>query len=1125
MYPSGKPVVLGVFEPHWSNLDDALTHVTEEHNALASDVFWPLAERLDWRGLMAADLDDLWRAFRDFGDRIVAFHFAGHANGLQLFFESAAGDRQPTHGEGLAEFLGHQEHLQFVFLNGCGTAGHVQRLHNAGVPVVVATRKEIPDAPARSFAKAFYERLAEGNRSLQEAFDFAAARVNAEHAELLDSRKSKLRELYVDTDLSERFGRGGRFWWDIKAKPDLQGKALELTLDDVLQAVGITTMQVAKHSQSYRKHARQYWESRGPELFLESQTMQLLVLKKDQDPHQALNAIALARQHAHVPPVGRDGATANPAAEPFWQPITRDEVVAGQIQVDHGSPISLRRMVLTTDAGIGKTANLWWLHQQLSTPGADSVVFLVRLGSVENASDFLVGVLLGEFRRADQNHSEELDDDDALGILRRLRDWGRIVLLIDDLDQATTSAIRMIQRLLEDNKWNRCRIILSGRPHALHQHWKALLDDRRHGWRFVQVNEFTPDEQRIYLGRDRDGRDRLERIPQEAQEILGNPRVLFYLRSMQDEKLELLRTTSDIYWQALWHMVQKGLQNSEDARLLGAMDRSLKTVNRYQIELALDLLAGLAFFMLSTPPPTDAGQTSPEQPNFNRVAGTQRGSLHERVYSPLSGVFYDRTGRAAFERDMECLAAMNEVLQHGFVDTPFEEELLWRNRSLQEFLAGLWLSRRCSSEDAERMGNWLYLPHDPRTEEYYWLWRFTVEMPLDARKPENWIRAVSPLYCPGDGTIANTRRSTEMIYYSWHSLQHYAETGYGDAKRLLGDFQGEFLQILQDSTQPKLQQTARAFVASLRPINGGLFEAGSPRSKSEMPRVMENHWRRIFDRARSNHDAVMKEIEESLRRWPFPAGPSGEAERASQTKWFENVILAQDLEAIKNRFWNQRQLESCEIEDFEMSRFPVLNSCYRLFDPGHGLVESYYLSEYRRVSGSPEQPVIFVSWHDAWVFCRWVCWQDRTCRLPYEEEWEYACRTDCPRDWDYWWGLDFDASRITTGQNADTGATTAPRKFCKSHANRWGLVDMLGNVWEWCANEFILDSVAHQSNIRLRRVMRGGGWGVDAWNCLVTRSLGSSPSSRSGHLGFRVAATIERPSGARQTEGPRSESG
>ena len=115
---------------------------------------------------------------------------------------------------------------------------------------------------------------------------------------------------------------------------------------------------------------------------------------------------------------------------------------------------------------------------------------------------------------------------------------------------------------------------------------------------------------------------------------------------------------------------------------------------------------------------------------------------------------------------------------------------------------------------------------------------------------------------------------------------------------------------------------------------------------------------------------------------------------------------------------------------------------------------------------SDNHPVLNVSWNDAMEFCRWLSREEgKTCRLPTEAEWEYACRAGTTTR--YFHGNDSEglekmgnvADAAFVGQfpelegvvRANDGyAYTSPvGSFLQ---NAFGLSDMHGNVWEWCAD-------------------------------------------------------------------------
>nr|BFD43105.1 hypothetical protein FFPRI1PSEUD_46040 [Pseudomonas sp. FFPRI_1] len=158
-----------------------------------------------------------------------------------------------------------------------------------------------------------------------------------------------------------------------------------------------------------------------------------------------------------------------------------------------------------------------------------------------------------------------------------------------------------------------------------------------------------------------------------------------------------------------------------------------------------------------------------------------------------------------------------------------------------------------------------------------------------------------------------------------------------------------------------------------------------------------------------------------------------------------------------------------------------------------------------------------VSWFDAVVFCnhlssllglepvydiQWadesVHWDRQRCgfRLPTDAEWEYACRAgDGPVQYG-------DLGQIAWyAQNA--GERTHPVGL--KAPNGFGLHDMLGNVWEWCWDQY--DPQVYGSY----RVFRGGGWSDQSRGCLASNRRRSHPTFRIEDLGFRLARSLARP--------------
>jgi len=138
-----------------------------------------LTARAEVRVVPDALLEEVWDVFGDesIEGRVQVFHFAGHASGSWLAFENEAGAPVNAHAEGLAGFLGRQDGLVLVFLNGCSTLPQVRRLRQ-GVRAVVATTDAILDEAAAELAGRFYAGLRSKplERAFLDAVDFMKAK-------------------------------------------------------------------------------------------------------------------------------------------------------------------------------------------------------------------------------------------------------------------------------------------------------------------------------------------------------------------------------------------------------------------------------------------------------------------------------------------------------------------------------------------------------------------------------------------------------------------------------------------------------------------------------------------------------------------------------------------------------------------------------------------------------------------------------------------------------------------------------------------------------------------------------------------------------------------------------------
>ena len=179
------------------------------------------------------------------------------------------------------------------------------------------------------------------------------------------------------------------------------------------------------------------------------------------------------------------------------------------------------------------------------------------------------------------------------------------------------------------------------------------------------------------------------------------------------------------------------------------------------------------------------------------------------------------------------------------------------------------------------------------------------------------------------------------------------------------------------------------------------------------------------------------------------------------------------------------------------------------------------------LEGLLDHPVVHVSWNDAQAFAAWAGG-----RLPREAEWEYAAKGGL-KGVRYPWGDDEPTDdapfrcNIWQGHfpDEDTGADgyagTAPAGAFPP--NGFGLYQMVGNVWQWCAEPFRLRSLSRRLVARDQaartageRLLKGGSYLCHRSYChryRIAARIGSPPDTTTGNMGFRLV--FDRPADGR----------
>ena len=214
-----------------------------------------------------------------------------------------------------------------------------------------------------------------------------------------------------------------------------------------------------------------------------------------------------------------------------------------------------------------------------------------------------------------------------------------------------------------------------------------------------------------------------------------------------------------------------------------------------------------------------------------------------------------------------------------------------------------------------------------------------------------------------------------------------------------------------------------------------------------------------------------------------------------------------------------------DLPTFYIGRYPATQEQFRAF-----LKDTGYEHQ-RSLEGKSNHPVVYVTWHDAMAYCEWLTHKlksiakqalssneidDDVCifwdrfvqnavvaTLPNEAEWEKSARgTDGHI---YPWGNDFDSYRANMMENGLHGTSTVG--CFPGGASPYGLVDMVGNVWEWTRNSLVpypFDVSSNQED-NDKRVIRGCSFSSDEKMCRCSTRAEEYMHIARPDVGFRVA--------------------
>ncbi|WP_211252460.1 formylglycine-generating enzyme family protein [Maridesulfovibrio frigidus] len=166
--------------------------------------------------------------------------------------------------------------------------------------------------------------------------------------------------------------------------------------------------------------------------------------------------------------------------------------------------------------------------------------------------------------------------------------------------------------------------------------------------------------------------------------------------------------------------------------------------------------------------------------------------------------------------------------------------------------------------------------------------------------------------------------------------------------------------------------------------------------------------------------------------------------------------------------------------------------------------------------GNAQLPVERVSWDDCQEFIQTVNkrFQELNLKFPTEAEWEYGCRAGT--DTSFSFGVNITTEQVNYDgshpyNDGPKGVSRGKTVLVKElSCNQWGLYQMHGNVWEWCADwygeypERSIENPQGSTDDGLR-VLRGGGWSGNGRFVRSAIRIRRQPDSRDGCFGFRFS--------------------
>ncbi len=742
--------------------------------------------------------------------------------------------------------------------------------------------------------------------------------------------------------------------------------------------------------------------------------------------------------------------------------MTLDELVA--LETAQGEGRRPGHYVVRGHPGTGKTTMLRCLARRLAEEGDGLLPVYVSLPRWARNDGKLK---LPDFVRSEYPTNDDIDA--VLALMANTREPGRVVLLLDGLDEVASRDRDRVRRDL--------RSFADQNPHL-----RIVVATRRIGYeplggtfREVELLKLERDRQRALLhnwfatsplkidveAKTREAWAHLESAPS-FSELREVPLYLTFIAMLFERGEEPKRLRHELYDQVLGHLLA-GRNRIPELPMPGG-------------EVTREALRVLAWFV-----------------NEREHAECTEGALVDALWAAVADGslaalrpiddFRNHDGNFDPRVFLRLVSERTGILQPDAKD---EHWVFW-HKSFREALVAEGIAKRAGGAAG---AEWLASTLPQLTgKEGRWAEPFALWIAKSA-EPDHWLREIA--------------RQNAVL-----ARRALASVAAASKEVVL-----EILDLDGDDRDARCEQYARV-VELVGDLEAGIQTLGELAARSE---DCQELWylREALRAVAAEHPEAADKVEAAEGRMfeheafgPRPSEEQVAAWMGPDGKPFWRVVRAGTsftMGAKRGETGNRDELMRREItfaESFAIGATPITNARFAEFRPGF---------QDRESREQVDHPVVEVSWYDAEMYCAWA-----GLRLPSESEWEGACRAGSETA--YWSGEaeeDLASAGWYSGNSEQRTHAVGEKP-----ANGWGLFDVHGNVEEWCQDDWndgaidelkefawpLPDGSPLLGTGAVNRVVRGGSWDGHAGSCRSAYRNRLPRAYRFAGVGFRPASS------------------